>query len=62
MMVKELWKTKKTQGVFGFLGVFGFSFFLAAQWKTKKTLSFFGFSHFFNHHVIQKTKKNLKFF
>ena len=40
-----------------FLGVCGFSFFLAAQWKTKKTLSFFGFSHFFNHHFIQKPKK-----
>ena len=61
-MVKELWKTKKTQGFFWFLGVCGFSFFLAAQWKTKKTLSFFGFSQFFNHHFIQKTKKTLSFF
>ena len=62
MMVKELWKTKKLKVFFGFLGVCGFSFFLAAQWKTKKkTLSFFGFSHFFNHHFIKK-QKNLEFF
>ena len=61
MMDKELWKTKKNQGFFGFLGVCGFSFFLAAQWKTKKPWVFFGFSHFFNHHFIQKTK-NLEFF
>ena len=34
---------KKTQGFFLFLGVCGFSFFLAAQWKTKKNLEFFWF-------------------
>jgi len=37
------------------------SFWLRNE-KPKKTLSFFGFSHFFNHHFIQKTKKNLSFF
>ena len=42
-------------------GVCGLSFFLAAQWKTQKTLSFFVSSHFFNHHFIQKNKKNLSF-
>ena len=61
-MVKELWKTKKTQGFFGFS--------LHSQKETKatniqkpkKTLSFFGFSQFLNHQFIQKTKKNLGFF
>ena len=57
MMVKEVWKTKKTQGFFLFLGVCGFSFFLAAQWKNKTKIS-----HFFNHHFIQKNKKPRVFF
>ena len=60
-MVKELWKTKKTQGFFGFS--------LHSQKETKatniqkpkKTLSFFGFSQFLNHQFIQKTKKTWVF-
>ena len=61
-MIKELWKTKKTQGFFCFA--------LHSQKETKATniqkpkkpWVFCFFSQFFNHHFIQKTKKTLSFF
>ena len=61
-MVKKLWKTKKTQGFFGFSLRSQKETKATNTQKPKKTLSFFGFSQFFNHHVIQKTKKTLSFF
>ena len=61
MMVKELWKTTKTQGFFGFWVFVALVFFGCAMKNQKKTLSFFGFSHFFNHHFIQKNKKHFSF-
>ena len=60
--LKKCEKPKKLKVFFGFWVFVALVSFWLRNEKPKKTLSFFGFSHFFNHHFIQKTKKNLEFF
>ena len=60
-MVKELWKTKKTRGFFGFWMFVVLDFFWVAHWKTKN-LEFFLVFHNFLTIILSKKQKNLEFF
>ena len=56
MMVKELWKTKKSQGFFGFWVFVALVFFGCAM-KNKKTWVFFVFHTSLTIILSEKTKK-----